>query len=87
MNILTKMLVAAGTAAVALSPIAAAAAPAAQPVVRAAPADLGSSDLRGRRSGEDNDGTGLIFAVLAIAAVVAVYFITDDDDDDSPVSP
>lgn len=91
MNFLTKTLIAAGTASVALSPIAAAAAPAANTIVRATPGDVGSSDLRGkgnRRNGEDNDGTGLIFAIIAIAVVVGVFFIArDNDNDDRPISP
>lgn len=86
MNLLTKTMIAAGTASIALSPIAAAAAPAAPIAVRAAPSVLGDSDLRGKR--KDNDAPGFIVALIVLAALaVAFVLITDDDNDNRPISP
>lgn len=81
MDLFKKTLIAAGTAAIALSPIAAAVA-AAPVAARSAPAGAADSQLRG-----GNNGQGAIFAALAIAAGVGVYFITKDDDNDNVVSP
>lgn len=81
MNLLKKTLIAAGTASIALSPIAAAAV--AAPVAsRAAPASVSDSEL----TGNGNNGRGVIFAALAVAAGVAVYFIAKDDNNNA-VSP
>lgn len=84
MNLFTKTLIAAGTASIALSPIAAAAAPAAPIAPRAAPSVAGDSEFRGR----DNDAPGLIIALAVLAALaVAFVLIEDDENDNLPISP
>ena len=82
MNLFKKTLIAAGAASIAVSPIAAAAGSVAPVATRAGPASAADSQLRG----DGNNGRGLIFAALAIAAGVAVYLIAKDDNNNA-VSP
>ena len=80
MNVIKKMMIAAGTASVALAPIAAtAAAPVAQVSARVAPTSADESDLQGR-------GSGVIIGILAAAAIIAGIVILADDNNDA-VSP
>lgn len=81
-NVIKKMLVAAGTASIALSPIvAAAAAPAANTLAsRAAPSSVNDSEL-------DGDNRGLIIGGIAAAAIIVGIIIISGDDDDEPTSP
>lgn len=89
MNIIKKMVIAAGTASVALAPIAASAATSAAPVLsaRAAPASAEESDLRGNRDRDGRSGTGIILGVLAAALIILGIVIALDEDEDTPVSP
>ena len=80
MTFFKKTLMAAGMASLTLSPIAASAA---TPVaVRAAPASADESELRA-------NGSGLILALVALAALTAAYFLIEDNNngDNRPVSP
>ena len=82
MNVIKKMMIAAGTASVALAPIAATAATPVPATVaaRAAPASVDDSELRGR-------GSGVIIAILAAALIIVGIVIAADEDGDNPVSP
>lgn len=93
MNVIKRMLIAAGTASVALAPIAAtAAAPLASisSARVATPSTAGDLDLRGKRDRDDREGrtgTGIILGVLAAALIILAIVIAVQDDDDQPVSP
>lgn len=84
MKLIKTMLIAAGTASVALAPIAATAAAPVAPVtaaVRAAPDAGTEADLRGR------SGVGVVVAILALALIITGIVIAVDNNDNNPVSP
>ena len=86
MSLVKSILLAAGSASVALSPVIASAAPTvSMAAARTAPAGDEEADLRGRNSGI------LLGLAAAAAIIVAIVLVADDDDDNdndgAPVSP
>lgn len=78
-----KMMMALGAVSVALTPIAAtAAAPVAAIAARTAPASANESDLSGGRN-----GSGLIIALVALAALATAFVLIEDSNNDNSVSP
>lgn len=85
MKFIKTMMIAAGTASVALAPIAATAAAPVVPIsaaARSAPTSVDDSDLRGK-----NSSVGIIIALLAAALIIVGIVIAADSNDDNPVSP